>query len=75
VVKTLNPIPLKSWPVKLADNSTVWAAGVGTIDIVANVAGNIITHTLTNVLLIPGLKRNLFSIETFEKKGYTCRKF
>jgi hypothetical protein len=70
-LKTLNPVPLKSWPVKLADNSIIWAAVVGTIDIVANAAGNIITHTLTNVLLIPGLKRNLFSIGTSDKKGYT----
>jgi hypothetical protein len=68
--RTLTDIPRGRWSVRLADNRTVWAAGIGDISISAELKGEVIQHTLTNVLYIPGLKKHLFSIGKADERGF-----
>ena len=66
----LRPIPRGAWPIRAAGNSLLYAAGVGTINISAYVNGETVEHTLTNVLYVPSIGMNLFSIAQADERGF-----
>lgn len=57
--------------VKIADDTILSATGIGTIDIQATVNGKKFDRQLTNVLLVPDLKRNLFSVGAVNDKKFS----
>ena len=64
-------VPEGVWPVKFADNSITWVAGVGDIQI--KLFNQTLPSTLCNVLYVPTLTVNLFSISSVTEKGYTIK--
>ena len=57
--------------VKVADDKILAAAGKGTIVIQEKMNGQLQERELKNVLLVPGLKRNLFSIATISSNNFS----
>lgn len=47
------------------------ASGIGAVDISEVIGGKIYRHELQNVLFVPELRRNLFSVSTVNKRGYS----
>ena len=65
--------PLKN-PVEIAvakDDATILAEYAGTIKVISNVYGKQIECTVTNVLYVPNLRCNLFSVMRVDKAGMT----
>lgn len=64
---------LKDGPmVKLADERSLRATGIGSVDFESNVDGKVTQIKVSDVLYVPDLGHNLFSITTLtEKRGYT----
>ena len=57
--------------VKVADDKILAVTGKGTIIIQEEIRGSLQERELKNVLLVPGLKRNLFSIGTVSNKNFS----
>jgi hypothetical protein len=55
-------IELGTWPVTMANNQQLWVHGVEAIEGMCLVKGRWYKHTMGNVLYIPLLKKNLFSV-------------
>ena len=70
----IKPVPAGS-SIKVADDKTLPAEGIGNIRIREIVDGNVFEHELTRVLFVPGLKRNLFSIGSINDKGFSFHSF
>ena len=66
----LNPLAGTRY-VKIAGNKILLAAGMGTVVISEQVSGKFIERELQNVLLVPELRRNLFSIATINDKKFS----
>ena len=58
--------------VRLGDGRVVVALGSGDFDLMHYVNGEIRTATMTNVLFVPRLVANLFSVKAVVAKGYTA---
>ena len=65
------PTPLGT-AVKVADDRCLDAPGIGTITILENVKGVLNERPMTDVLYVPDLGCNLFSIGTINRKGFRC---
>lgn len=63
--------PEEKFFIKTADDTHLPAIGVGTIRITEKVNGQCIKRDIRDVLLVPNLKRNLFSIASVTKKGFS----
>ena len=61
--------------VKTADNNVLSAEGFCTVNITEEVQGERIEKTLTDVLYVPGLRRNLFSISRIADKSFSFHAF
>lgn len=62
-LRNFEPIPLGKWLVNVAnDHHSLWVAGVGDIDIEYLIEGRRIKGVIKQVLYIPELKKNVFSI-------------
>eukprot|EP00794_Sanderia_malayensis_P010763 gene10763-11913_t len=59
--------------VRLGDNSTVKAYGKGTVSLEVKAEKEYKTADLTEVLYVPSLKKNLFSVSAVTKKGFTMK--
>ncbi|RWR98958.1 integrase core domain protein-like protein, partial [Dinothrombium tinctorium] len=70
---TFEPILNKSHSIRLGDNHEVFAKGKGTVTIHAIVGNEWTPHQMLNVLYVPELKKNLFSIGATTDKGVECR--
>ena len=57
--------------VKIADDKILPATGIGNITILDDIDGQIQEREMQNVLLVPGLNRNLFSIGTINDKKFS----
>ncbi|CAK9832648.1 Retrovirus-related Pol polyprotein from transposon TNT 1-94 [Anthophora retusa] len=57
--------------VKIADDKILPVTGIGTVIISEQVNGKAIERELQNVLLVPQLRRNLFSIATINDKKFS----
>lgn len=57
--------------VRIADNKILHTAGIGTVDIQVTLEGQVYDRQLTNVLLVPDLRRNLFSVGVVNNKNYS----
>ncbi|UYV67002.1 hypothetical protein LAZ67_4003628, partial [Cordylochernes scorpioides] len=68
---TFEEIPEGVHPVCLGDGKKIYAKGKGNIDILSYVDSQKINATLLDVLYIPELETNLFSISTATKHGLT----
>ncbi|UYV68055.1 hypothetical protein LAZ67_5002921 [Cordylochernes scorpioides] len=68
---TFEEIPEGVHPVCLEDGKKIYAKGKGNIDILSYVDSQKINATLLDVLYIPELETNLFSISTATKHGLT----
>ncbi|UYV73992.1 hypothetical protein LAZ67_11001747 [Cordylochernes scorpioides] len=68
---TFEEIPEGVHPVCLGDGKKIYAKGKGNIDILSYVDNQKINATLLDVLYIPELETNLFSISTATKHGLT----
>ncbi|UYV64540.1 hypothetical protein LAZ67_3001142 [Cordylochernes scorpioides] len=68
---TFKEIPEGVHPVCLGDGKKIYAKGKGNIDILSYVDSQKINATLLDVLYIPELETNLFSISTATKHGLT----
>lgn len=67
---TLEPLATKHG-VEVANNVIILAAGVGSIRIEEIVDGKMIQRDLKNVLYVPDLRRNLFSVSKVTEHGYS----
>ena len=67
--RSLKYIPAGTHPVKFGNGDSLDARGRGTIKIISHVDGQRIELDMLDVLYIPGLKRNLFSIGSACDKG------
>lgn len=63
------------YSVRVADNKDLTATGKGTILIEETVNGRFIQRELRDVLLVPNLKRHLFSVGTISNKNYSFHVF
>ncbi|RWS00084.1 hypothetical protein B4U79_15836, partial [Dinothrombium tinctorium] len=70
---TFEPILDKSHSIRLGDNHEVFAKGKGTVIIHAIFENEWTPHQMLNVLYVPELKKNLFSIIAATDKGVECR--
>lgn len=61
--------------VKIADDRTIPAAGIGTVKIREELEGVVYERELQDVLYVPELKCSLFSIGSVNKKGYSFHSF
>ncbi|UYV74313.1 hypothetical protein LAZ67_11002983 [Cordylochernes scorpioides] len=68
---TFEEIPEGVHPVCLGDGKKIYAKGKGNIDILSYVDSQKINATLLDVLYVPELETNLFSISTAAKHGLT----
>ena len=66
---TFESIPPGSWKVSGIGGVELEATGKGTVDIISRVNGEEILGVLKNVLFVPGLNVNLFSVGTATKSG------
>lgn len=68
--------PLKTVrSVKVAGDKVLAVKGFGTIDIRANVNDKVEDRQLTNVLYVPDLKRNLFSVGAITDRGFSFHSY
>jgi len=58
----LQPVGDREKPVTLGNNKVIFAKGKGEIQFEARVGDKITKHTMTDVLYVPGISRNLFSL-------------
>lgn len=61
--------------VRTADNKSLRTAGIGTVNVQVDVEGKFYDRQLVNVLYVPGLKRNLFSVEAVNDKGLSFHSY
>ena len=61
--------------IKVADDKRLPVIGIGNIKIRELISGKIFEHILTNVLFVPNLKRNLFSIGVVNDKGFSFHSY
>lgn len=61
--------------VKIADDKVLPVTGVGTVDVKAHVNGKWVDRKLTNVLLVPNLRRNLFTLGAINDKGFSFHSY
>ena len=61
--------------VKTADNNILSAEGMGTVTVLEEINGQSIERKLTDVLYVPGLRRNLFSISKIPDKSFSFHVF
>nr|CAD7423182.1 unnamed protein product [Timema monikensis] len=61
--------------VQIASDMMLPVAGIGTIYILAEVHGKKVNRKLTNVLLVPDLKRNLFSVGAINDKNFSFHSY
>ncbi|XP_017882356.1 uncharacterized protein LOC108626275, partial [Ceratina calcarata] len=61
--------------VKIAGNKLLPVTGVGTINIQVTVNKKLENRQLTNVLLVPDLKRNLFSVGAITDRGFSFHSY
>lgn len=66
---------IKNYTVKVADDRLILASGVGTIKIEETVDGQRFEREMQNVLFVPELKRNLFSVGTVNKKHFSYHSY
>lgn len=66
---TFEEIPDKSISIQIGDNSFVYAAGIGSIAVMASLNGKLEPCTLENTLYVPNLKKNLFSVGAATSKN------
>ena len=71
---TLEPIDLEQL-VKVADDKVLPVAGKGKIIITEVIDGQTQEREMENVLFVPGLKRNLFSIGTINDKKFSFHSY
>lgn len=57
--------------VKIADDKLLPISGTGVVNIQVDLNGKVYDRTLSNVLLVPGLKRNLFSVGAVNDKKFS----
>ena len=62
----------ESYPVNVADNGTMFAEGIGRIKINSYVDNKVLSHVLHDVLYVPDLSTNLFSVGAADEKGATA---
>ncbi|XP_071581959.1 uncharacterized protein [Temnothorax nylanderi] len=61
-----------SYPVRVGSGHVLYAAGRGDVIVrVPGPSGSSVTHTLEGVLYIPGIQKNLLSVNKSTKKGMT----
>lgn len=63
--------PAEEYLVKVADDKILQASGIGTIIIQEKLLGRLQERELRNVLFVPELKRNLFSIGTISDNNFS----
>lgn len=56
---------------QIADNNTLSSTGIGTVKVEEKVNGQIHERVLQDVLYVPSLRRNLFSIPAITEKGFS----
>lgn len=61
--------------VKIADNKVLQTAGIGVIDIRVEVNGTLHDRQLSNVLYVPNLSRNLFSVGAVNDKKFSFHSY
>lgn len=61
--------------VKIADNKTLSVEGVGRVDITVKLKDKVFIRHLSNVLYVPDLKRNLFSIIAITERHFSFHCF
>lgn len=61
--------------VRTADHQLLPTAGIGTINVQADLNGKFYDRQLTNVLFVPTLKRNLFSITAVNTKKFSFHSY
>ncbi|XP_046452782.1 uncharacterized protein LOC124200559 [Daphnia pulex] len=66
---TFKPIKAGTWSVKGIGDSELDALGVGNIDVIVEVDQTTTSKTLTEVLYVPGLGSNLFSVSAATANG------
>ncbi|CAD6208525.1 GSCOCG00010526001-RA-CDS, partial [Cotesia congregata] len=57
--------------VKIADDKLLPISGTGVVNILVDLNRKVYDRTLLNVLLVPGLRRNLFSVGAVNKKKFS----
>lgn len=57
------------WPVTVADNHNIWVRGRGDILIDRHINGVYVQGVLKNVIYIPEIGRNLFSVGLVSESG------
>lgn len=67
---SINPLK-ESIPVKTADDKVLYAIATGSVQVNETVNGQLQTRELRDVLYVPGLKRNLFSVGSVTSKGFS----
>jgi hypothetical protein len=65
---TFTPIPEGRHAVQIADNTQIWVLGRGSIQIIATIDDKKIKGRLHDVLYVPKLKPNLFSVGLVSKR-------
>ena len=71
---SLKPVN-SNFSIKVADNKVLPATAMGTILIREILNRKVVVRELNNVLLVPGLKRNLLSIGTINDKNFTFHSY
>ena len=69
---SLQEIPEGCFTVNIANKDSLSARGKGSVTVEAVVEGKKLTHTLSDVLFVPGLSKNLFSISKATSNGCTA---
>jgi transposase InsO family protein len=70
--ESLEEIPEGCFNINIANKDSLSARGRGSITVEAVVEGRKQTHTLSDVLFVPGLSKNLFSISKAASNGCTA---
>lgn len=66
-------VPKDSLAITIGDSTMLCAVGRGQIAVDMMINGRKIQHTLGNVLHVPGIKRNLFSIGAATDRGVEAK--
>ena len=68
---SISEVPKRRWPVMIADNRQLWIRGVGKIQIECLIDNNKTQRrTLDQVLYVPALRKNLFSVGMAADRGF-----
>ena len=66
---------LKKYYVKTADNNILSAEGIGMVTVLEEINGQCLERKLREVLYVPGLRRNLFSISKITDRSFSFHMF